>query len=87
MEEKDPAIAAERKKRRKAARTIGKAVWRSEFKSSNPKSSRDEVKAAWKGASKDATKVGMLAVRALIREGYELSAKEKVEAEAVTEDA
>ena len=78
MEEKNTPLTDEQKMRRRVARTIGRNIWRSEYKGANPEATKEQINAAWQGARKTATKSGMRAVRALEREGFVVTATDKV---------
>ncbi len=72
-----PAATPEQKMRLRAGRTIGRGVWLLGFKEEHPTASKEDRNAAWIEVRKDFTKVGMRALKALEKNGYEVVEKPK----------
>lgn len=72
METPKTPLTEEQKTRRRAGRTLGRALWRQEFDAANPEATREERSLAWKTVSKERTKVGMRAMRQLEKAGFQV---------------
>ena len=53
--------------RRRAAKTIARAMWLADYRAANPKASKEDAAAAWIEVRKEQTARGMRALRALER--------------------
>ena len=58
--------------RRKAARAIGYALWRHDWRKDHPEAGRDEMDAAWEAAKAEEMKKARRALSALEREGFDV---------------
>ena len=65
----------EHKLRMKAGRTIGRGVWSAGHKAEFPDATKEERNAAWQEARKDFTKIGMKGLKALEKNGFQVTEK------------
>ncbi|GGD41097.1 hypothetical protein [Sinisalibacter lacisalsi] len=67
-----PEQKAERAARRKAAKVIGFTTFRQEWRAANPEGTKEQRKAAWDAARKDAVRKASRLVRSLEKGGVKL---------------
>ncbi|WP_140197053.1 hypothetical protein [Pelagovum pacificum] len=72
MEETKAPLTEEQKMRRRAARDLGRALFRADFDTANPEATAQERKAAYKDVSRQQTKLGMRMMRRLEQSGFKL---------------
>ncbi len=81
MTESNTPLTEEQKMRRRVARTIGRTIWRGEFKATNPDATKEEMAAGWKAEHRKWTKYGIAALGALEKEGAVITAPNGLAAE------
>ncbi len=63
----------EHKMRMRVGRTIGRGVWLTGYDAEHPNATKEERAAAWDKDRKDFTKIGLRALKALERKGYQVT--------------
>lgn len=88
MEETNTPLTEEQKMRRRVARSIARTFWRAEFKGANPEASKEEFNKSWNEVRKAKTKVAMIAIKSLEKDGFKIAAPANLpETEDEKEDA
>jgi hypothetical protein len=68
------AIMSLNEMQKQAAVAIAKSYWSAAFKSQFPKATKEQKLASWKQHRREYVRLGRMAVRQLLRSGFELSA-------------